>query len=182
MNIKCKKLLFLILSLSIILLIIFGCVFFNTKYSAIYFCTSQDSQINFKSKDVITVNSFEKLKVSIDKLNYHVGIIIDKDVLNSKELHELNYWLKTKKEYPIVVLGYSNPSYVYFKKLQIADEKFAPPFSEAEYENFSKEKGYSLAYISNNGEIDGKDFKCDKIDTDDVLKLINDILKNKKIN
>lgn len=152
----------------------------NSNYNAIYYTSSQYSEIDTKSLEenkIMKVNLLEDLKDNVDKIGYKVGIIVDKSILeNSDKIDELSQWLKTKREYPIIVTGYSNPTYVFFKKILLSTEEYIPPISEEKYMEFSQEKGYSFAFIDSDEVVYGNGYKGD-IDVDKICELINRSLK-----
>ena len=155
----------------------------NTKYIALYLASSHSTILNtenLKKNNILKLDSLDELKAKTESLNYKTGLIIDKSILenNNDEMKELNNWLLQQKNYPIIVLGYGNPSYVYFKKLTFSNKKNIP-FDDEEFENFSKEKGFSLAYICSNNYIYGKGFK-DTIEIDKILEVVDNGLKDEQ--
>ncbi|WP_143424840.1 MULTISPECIES: hypothetical protein [Geobacillus] len=109
-------------------------------------------------------------------INIH---IIDKE--RRKYSAHFMMWLNSykQKNYPIIVVGYGNPTYVYFKKLVFTDEQYIPNFDDETYEKFRKQKGYSFAYIGNSGKIYGKGYK-EEINIDKMLNVVNQALKGEK--
>ncbi|WP_027627736.1 hypothetical protein [Ruminiclostridium cellobioparum] len=143
--------------------------------------TSKDSSIisidDIKKNSVLTVYSFEELKVQVESFDYKIGILLDRNILqDSDNIDNLNKWLKKKINFPIVVIGYGNPTYTYFKKLLITDEKYIPRLDEERYELYKKENGFSLAYICNDGKIYGKGYK-EECNLDNILRVLNNYLR-----
>jgi hypothetical protein len=122
---------------------------------------------------VLEVYSFEDLKSIISLLNYKVGILIDKAAVENKDTSIINKWLVKQINYPIIVVGYGNPTYIYFKKLLLTEGKeYIPSFSEETYVKFKKEKGFSLEYIGYDGKIYGKGYKGE-CNIDSILEVLN---------
>ncbi|WP_199427141.1 hypothetical protein [Thermaerobacillus caldiproteolyticus] len=173
----------ILISILIAILLLTGCSVSDNKYKAVYFTTEDSSFIStneLKEHNVLELNSLEELKSKVDELDYKVGIFIDKSVLDDEIITKsLNTWLLKQKNYPIIVVGYGNPTYVYFKKLVFADEQYIPNFDDETYEKFRKQKGYSFAYIGNSGKIYGKGYK-EEINIDKMLNLVNQALKGEK--
>lgn len=162
----------------IIILLLPGCPF-NNKFQAVYF-TAKDSSVvsteELQENNILELNSFGELKSKVDKLDYKLGIFIDKSVLQDEMITKnLNKWLIQKKGYPIIVVGYGNPTYVFFKKLVFTDEQYIPKFDDEVYNKFRKEKGYSFSYVCKNGIIYGKGYK-EVIDVEKMLTLIKEAL------
>jgi len=159
------------------------CCSFNNKYQAVYF-TAKDSSVvsieELQENNILELNSFEELKSKVDKLDYKLGIFIDKSVLQDEMITKnLNKWLIKKKDYPIIVVGYGNPTYVFFKKLVFTDEQYIPKFDDETYNKFKKEKGYSFSYICEDGTIYGKGYK-EKINFEKMVTLIKEALIGKQ--
>lgn len=124
----------------------------------------------------LKVYSFEELRVQVDSFDYKTGILLDKNILqDSGNIDNLNKWLKKKINFPIVVIGYGNPTYTYFKKLLITDEKYIPRLDKERYELYKKENGFSLAYICTDGRVYGKGYK-DECSLDNILRVLNNYL------
>jgi hypothetical protein len=161
--------LFLILAM---LLIFSGCNSTNnTKQNALYF-TSKNSSIDVESlenKKIKVIDSFDNLKSTLKSIDYKIGIMIDKNVLeNNNQINSLNQWLLEQKGKPIIIVGYGNPTYAYFYKLTLNKNK--PKFTKEKIEAFRKEKGFSLAYICEDGKILGTGYN--KLDINEILNVI----------
>lgn len=152
----------------------------NKDYQAIYFTDSKSPQIEnlktLKDAKILVVNDFNKLKKI--KIDNNSGIIIDKSTMQGN-MKELNEWLKKQVEIPIIVVGYGNPTYAFFKKFIFTDENKIPDFSDEKFKEFSKQKGFSFAYIAKSGEIYGKGFKG-KIDINNISEIIAKAKKGEK--
>lgn len=134
----------------------------NTNYNAIYF-TDKTSHVisndDIKRNSILEVNSFLNLTSTMKKQK--IAIIIDKSIINNtNEISKLKPWLRNQKDCPIIVIGYSNPTYVFFKVLDITNGENMPKIDDNKYKLFKNEYGYCLAYIFNSGKIDGKQYNC----------------------
>jgi len=171
---------------SIVVMLLIGIICYavsTDKYNAVYF-TSKESSIldimQLKHKDILEVNSLKELKSKVKSINDNIGIIIDKSELqDGKDIEELNSWLIQQKKCPIIVVGYGNPTYVYFKKLIFTDEKKIPKLSKEKYDEFKKENGFSFAYIADSGKIYGNGYK-DETNLNRIMKIVNKALKGEE--
>jgi|GEM_PF-5832582 len=156
------------------------CNVFNNRYKAVYLTSSKSSQIIdkeiCKDKKLFIVNSFDELKSKADSITYKFGIIIDKSILiENSDLKDLNKWLLGKKGYPIFVIGYGKPVYVYFFKLEFATGINKPNISKEKIDEFKDQSGFSLAYICSDGKILGTGHK--NIDINNLFDILSVCLK-----
>lgn len=158
---------------------------FPYKYNAVYFTSKSYSSLSnkeLKSNRILAITSLANLKSQVHSLNYKVGILVDESVLknsNSNSILNLNKWLLKQTNYPIIVVGYGNPTYVFYKKLVFINKSNTPPFSEEKFNQFKSEKGFSFAYICKDGKIYGKGYKG-KINIDKIVQIIRKSLKNEE--
>lgn len=150
------------------------------NYNAVYF-TSKDSSIisdnDLQKNNILEVNSLEKLKSEVKSLNKNVGIILDKNIIDKEsDINSLNQWLIEQKNSPIIVVGYGNPNYVYFKRLSISENKYLPKITDEKFEELKNQKGFCMAYICSDGKIYGKSFG-EEINAGRIMEIINEALK-----
>lgn len=152
----------------------------NNKYDAIYFTYNDSSvltDIELKNTKILKVTSLDELIHEANSFNNNFGVILDKSVIDtSNELTELQNWIANQKNIPIIVVGYGNPNYVYFKKLSNLPKKYTPKYSDEQFEEFKQQKGFSLFYKCSDGRIYGNGYTV-PINTTNVMQVINDSLK-----
>lgn len=163
-------------------LVLTGCSVFDSKYEAIYLTSNENSILNdddLKGKKVMKVNSFSELEQEVKKFDYKVPILIDKNALNEKNKDGLNKWIPAQKTYPIIFVGYGNPTYIYIKELNLYAKKHIPNYSEEQFEMLKKQKGFSLMYISESGQNFGIGFLQENT-LKNILKITDKALKGEK--
>lgn len=172
----------LIILFSLILYLFSGCNSSDDNYSALYFTSKDSALINAeecKEKNMLVVNSFDDLKLKFDSLTYKVGILLDKSILTDEnEINNLNQWLLKQKGYPIIVIGYGKPIYVYFFILEFASGESKPKLNKEKLDEYKNQSGFSLAYICKDGKILGKGYE--ELNVSNILKTINIGLKGDK--
>jgi len=150
------------------------------NYNSVYFTSKESSIISDKDlqeNNILEVNSLEKLKSEVKSLNKNVGIILDKNIIDEgNDINSLTQWLIEQKNSPIIVVGYGNPNYVYFKRLSISENKYLPKITDEKFEELKNQKGFCMAYICSDGKIYGKSF-TEEINTSKIMKIVNEALK-----
>jgi len=150
----------------------------DNKYIAIYYTSNNSSEINdnnLKKQNILYVNSFEKMKNYINGSDKNIGILLDKSIIDKLDgQDDVSRWVKQQQEHPIIVIGYSNPTFVFFKKLDITDGKYLPKLSDEQYAQFSKKGGYCISYTAKDGIIYGNGYEG-KIDLHKIKKLITEL-------
>lgn len=182
MNYKKRIKILLILLFSILVLILFSFTALHNNYKAVYY-TNNNSQLLsknvLKNNDILTVHSLDEL-ISKVKKKENVGILIDKSVLQDpNNTKNINNWLLNQEKRPIIVVGYGNPTFTFFKKLLLTKKSNIPPLDEKTYSLYEKQNGFSFAYIGQNKKIYGKGFK-EEIKISSIMKVIETSLKGEQ--
>jgi len=172
------------IALILLTIIVFnGYIFTDRKITAVYFTSDNSSLINFndiKKNEIVVVHSLNDLISKVESLDYRIGILLDKSILdNDNTINNINKWVTTQKGYPILAIGYGNPTYIFFKRLDFAIGVKNPTISKEKIEKYKNEVGFSFTYICNNGIIHGKGYK-EKISIPRILNVVNEALKGEE--
>ncbi|QZY88645.1 hypothetical protein [Exiguobacterium acetylicum] len=128
----------------------------NETINYIRWTTKENANIKNVSGVKNVYSSTELVKMLDKKVD---KLIIDKDILNKENnVIFLNREIKKQSKISVIILGYGNPTYVFFKKLLINSKGSIPEFTESQYKRMSMKKGFSVAYKSADGNIYGKGY------------------------
>ncbi|MGN8845236.1 hypothetical protein ACTNDN_20755 [Niallia sp. HCP3S3_B10] len=174
--------------ITIILLsiMLYGCSnlsIFNESKKAIYLTGEENSILKpqeLEENNVIVVNSFKELEEEFNSLSQPIPVLIDKNILNKTTKNGLNNWIPKQTSLPIIFVGYSNPTYILLKELDLYGSEHIPPnMSDKQIEALKHQKGFSLMYISTTGHNYGVGF--DKENTiQGILEITDQALKGDK--
>lgn len=178
---KIYKQLQLILLVVMCILIFVGCSSKKTP-AALYITKNSNSIIDVSELNhynITVVNSLANTKKFLDTKDIS-SIIIDESIIDDeKEILELQPWVRNQKNKLIVIVGYSNPSYCFFKKLDITKGKNIPKFSSDDYDKFKNQKGFCVAYFQENGQINAKAF-ANSTNINKIMEIVDFVSNNIK--
>lgn len=133
----------------------------NKESKYIHWTNNSKNITDNKKIGIQKVHSSSELKHIISKENCR--LIIDKDILEEEaNVKFLNAEIKRRPQISVIILGYGNPTYVFFKKLLINAKQAIPEFTSKEYKRMSMKKGFSVAYKAADGNIYGKGYNNEK--------------------
>ncbi|EXX79788.1 hypothetical protein RirG_002260 [Rhizophagus irregularis DAOM 197198w] len=156
---------------------------FNDSKKAIYLTVKENSILkpqDLEENEVIVVNSFKELEEKFNSLSKTIPVLIDKNALNKTNTEGLNNWIPKQTSLPVIFVGYSNPTYILLKELDLYENKHMPPnMSDKQIEELKHQKGFSLMYITTTGHNYGVGF--DKENTvQNILEITDQALKGDK--